>query len=96
MASKADFSLLISIINTSSTKQASQKRSPIYKHSRELDKGELIYNLKKRKYIYYKYCMYGTILITNLQNQIIYTKRVILKVVQIVKEQKKRFLYIAR
>ena len=68
MAFKADSSLLISIIDTSSTKQASQKRSLIYKHSCKLDEGEPIYNLKNRKYIYYKYCTYGIILTTNLRN----------------------------
>ena len=69
MASKADSSLLTSIINTSSTKQASQKRSLTHKYSREPD-GELIYDLKKRKYIYCKYYTYGVILITNLQNHL--------------------------
>ena len=66
MASKADSSLLISIIDTFSVKQASQKKSLIYKHSCELNKGEVIYNLKKRKYTYCKYCIYGVILIINL------------------------------
>ena len=66
MASKADSSLLTSTIDTSSIKQASQKRSLIHEHSCELDKGEPIYNLKNRKYIYCKYCMYGIILTTNL------------------------------
>ena len=66
MASKADSSLLTSTINTSSTKQVSLKRSLIHKHSHKLNKGEPIYNSKKRKYIYYKYCMYSIISTTNL------------------------------
>jgi len=82
MASKADSSLLISIINTSSTKQASQKISPIYKHSRELDKGEPIYNLKKRKYIYYKYCIYGAISTTNLRKHLKLKYRITVKTIQ--------------
>ena len=68
MASEADSSLLISTINIFSTKQASQKRFLIYKYSRKLNKGELIYDLKNWKYIYCKYCMYGVILTTNLRN----------------------------
>jgi len=82
MASEADSSLLISIINTSSVKQASQKRSPIYKHSREPDKGEPIYDLKKRKYIYYKYCTYGAILTTNLRNHLKLKYGIIVQTIQ--------------
>ena len=70
MASEADSSLLTSIIDTSSTKQASQKRFLIYKHSCKLDKGEPIYDLKNWKYIYCKYCMYGAISTTNLWNHL--------------------------
>ena len=66
MAFKADSFLFISIIDTFSIKQVSRKRSPIYKYSCELDKEELIYSLKKWKYIYCKYYTYNIILITNL------------------------------
>ena len=82
MASKADSSLLTSTIDTFSTKQASQKRSPIYEHSRELDKGEPIYDSKNWKYIYCKYCMYGAILTTNLWNHLKLKYRIIAKTIQ--------------
>ena len=82
MASKADSSLFTSTINTSSIKQASQKRSLIYKHSRKLNKGELIYNLKKRKYIYCKYCTYSTILTANLWNYLKLKYRIIVQTIQ--------------
>ena len=97
MASKADPSLLISIINTSSTKQASQKKSLIYKHSRKLDKGELIYNSKKRKYIYCKYYTYGIISTTNLWNHLKSKYRIIAETIQsrikVLASQKLKELY---
>ena len=82
MAFEADSSLFTSIINTFSTKQASQKRSPIHKHSRKLDKGEPIYDLKNQKYIYCKYCMYGAISITNLWNYLKSKYKIIAKTIQ--------------
>ena len=71
----------LGIINTSSTKLASWKRSPIYKYPYKLGKEGLIYNLKKQKYIYYKYCIYGIILTTNLRNYLKLKYRVIIKTV---------------
>ena len=85
MASEADSSLLTStlnLINTSSTKEAGQKRSLIYKYSCELDESELISNSKKRKYIYCKYCTYGAISTTNLQNYLKLKHGIVVKIMQ--------------
>ena len=82
MASEADSSLLTSTIDTSSTKQASQKKSPIHEHSHKPDKGEPIYDSKNRKYIYCKYCTYGAISTTNLQNHLKSKYGIIAKTIQ--------------
>ena len=72
MALEADSSLIIStigLINTETT-NCGKKTVLIYKYTRELYAGELIYNKKGSLFIYYLQCSYTRMLTTNIHHHL--------------------------
>jgi len=69
MASKADFSLIISTIGLIDTKTTdySKKTALIYKHTRELYTREVTHNIKGSLLIYCLQCLYARTLTTNMR-----------------------------